>query len=91
MIKICKDCGKEFETEQPKKQLCDDCIKKHIKVAREKVKSVYRTKNNLPKPKPKNHKPVFTIDDIIRFQENYYRSHKVSISYTEAVAMLERG
>lgn len=91
MIKICADCKKEFETEQPKKRLCPACIEKHIQAARKQVRSVYREKNSLPKPKPKNHKPVFTIDDIIRFQENYYRSHKVSISYTEAVAMLEGG
>ena len=62
MLKICNECGKEYET-----------------------------KNSLPKPKPKNHKPVFSINDIVRFQENYFRSHNKSISYTEAVAMLERG
>ena len=91
MLKICNECGNEYETDQPRKQLCEDCITKHEKAAREKVKSVYRTKNSLPKPKTKKHKPVFSIADIITFQENYYRSHKVSISYTEAVAMLERG
>ena len=71
MLKICNECGKEYETEHKFKRFCPECIKKHIQISKKEVLKVYKTKNSLPKPKTKKHKPVFSIADIITFQENY--------------------
>lgn len=90
MLKICNECGKEYETDQPRKRLCEDCIK--FRRLRERIKrqEVYKTKNALPKPKAKKQKPVFSINDIVKFIDNYYQSHNVKLSYGEAVMLIEK-
>ena len=90
IIRLCKVCGKEYAQMSHAQLYCSHECKRAAKREREREIRAERKQWDL-NIKNKKPAPVHSIEDVMRFADEYCKKHGRYIQYAEAVRLMERG
>ena len=97
-IKNCKDCGREFRTENERRKLCDNCRLEHKresgrKASKQQSKIFKKSENRSSETKRRKqlYRDGLSINSFMHLLERYNRRNGTRYSYGQAMMHLSTG